>query len=108
MMTQGTKDDKWGYFRPGYFPLQDDSIAPAMVCLTEAHTDDEEPNVQFILVKADCCLKVWEDALFVSETDFDHAKNKSDCLNELMTRFMEKGYLPLNKIKSEVQFMSFH
>ncbi len=107
-MTQGIKDDKWGYFRPGYFPLHDDSIAPAMVCLTEPHANEEEPNVQFILVKADCYLKVWEDALLISETDFDLAKTQSEGLNELMASFMEKGYLPLNKIKSEVQFMSFH
>jgi hypothetical protein len=106
-MTQGTSDDKWGYFRPGYFPLQDDSIAPAMVCLSESH-NNEEPNVQFILVKADCCLKVWEDALLVSENDFDDAKNQSGELNDLMASFMQRGYLPLNKIKSEVQFLSIH
>jgi hypothetical protein len=107
MMTHGTSDDKWGYFRPGYFPVKDDSIAPAMVCLSETH-GDEEPNVQFILVKADCYLKVWEDALFISENDFDDAKNKSDQLNDLMASFMKRGYLPLNKLKNEVQFMSIH
>jgi len=106
-MTQGTSDDKWGYFRPGYFPLKDDSIVPAMICLSDSH-DEEEPNVQFILVKADCYLKVWEDALFISENDFDDARNQSGELTDLMTRFMQRGYLPLNKIKTEVQFMGIH
>lgn len=109
-MTQGTSDDKWGYFRPGYFPLKDDSIAPAMVFLSESHTE-EEPNVKFIMVKADCYLKAWEDALFISENDFDIAKkaqNESGELDDLMTRFMERGYMSLSKLKNEVQFNDFH
>lgn len=108
MMTQATSDDKWGYFRPGYFPVQDDSIAPAMICLSDAVSSEEAPNVQFILVKADCYQKVWEDALFISEHDFDHAKNNSEQLNDLMESFMKRGYLRLDMLKNEVKFPDIH
>ena len=102
--------DKWGYFRPGYFPVQDNSIAPAMICLGQKEHHNGEPDVQFVLIKADCYLKIWEDALLVSETDFEEAQKNAPIpdLYSLMDKFMTRGYLPMKKIKPNVQFLGLH
>lgn len=117
MLIDALKEDKWGYFRPGYYPMEKNNMVPAIVCLGEAHTG--EPNIQFVLVKADCYMKAWQDALFVSEKDFDHITNESEIsemqvenpnekIQVLTKEFMAKGYLPLTQIKTEVRFNQLH
>jgi len=114
MIIDALKEDKWGYFRPGYYPIEKNSMVPAIVCLGEAHTG--EPNIQFVLIKADCYLKAWQDALLVSEKDFDHItkepetqiENANEKIQLLTKEFMAKGYLPLTQIKTEVRFNQLH
>jgi hypothetical protein len=111
------KEENWGYFRPGFYPIQKDNIAPAMICLGEKAYDTEH-NIQFILVKTDCYLNDWEDALLVSEKDFDQitenmappteSQNSSDKLHALTEKFLNKGYLPLSVIIPEVQLNNIH
>ena len=109
------KEEKWGYFRPGYYPIKTNTVVPAMVCLSNTTTD--EPNVQFVLVKADCYLKEWQDALVVSEQDFKQVQAKcdtdieiniSDKIENLVAEFAAKGYLPLSKVKTEAKQQNFH
>ena len=109
-------EEKWGYFRPGYYPIKTHSVVPAMVCLSNTATDDE-PNVQFVLVKADCYLKEWQDALVVSEQDFKQIQAKCDAtieiditskIENLLVEFAAKGYLPLSKVKTEVKNNKLH
>jgi hypothetical protein len=111
------KEESWGYFRPGFYPLEKHNVVPAMICLGEAPYH-REPNIQFVLVKADCYLKAWQDALLVSEKDFDQIindsplpaspENPSEKIKHLMEKFIGKGYLPLNKVKAEVTFNALH
>jgi hypothetical protein len=108
-------EEKWGYFRPGYYPIKNNTVVPAIVCLSNSSKD--EPNIQFVLVKTDCCLKEWQDALVVSEQDFNQAQAKfntdfdiniSDKIENLTAEFVAKGYLPLTKIKNEIKNKHFH
>jgi len=111
------KEENWGYFRPGFYPIQKDNIAPAMICLGEKAYDTEH-NIQFILVKTDCYLNDWEDALLVSEKDYEQitenmnaistSQNSSEKLHALTEKFLNKGYLPLSKIIPEVQLNNIH
>ncbi len=111
------KEENWGYFRPGFYPVQKDSIAPAMICLGEQNYHSDH-NIQFILVKTDCYLNDWEDALLVSEKDYEQAskllnkkesqKNLNDRLHLLTEQFISKGYLPLSQIIPDIQLNSIH
>ena len=109
-------EEKWGYFRPGYYPIKSNTVVPAMVCLSNTLREDE-PNVQFILVKADCYLKEWQDALVVSEQDFKQVQDKCDPsieinisskIENLIAEFTAKGYMPLSKIKTEIKLNKVH
>lgn len=113
------KEESWGYFRPGFYPLEEQNVVPAMICLSESQAyNSKEPNVQFVLVKADCYLKAWQDALLVSEKDYDQITKDSSLpivdeningkIEHLIEKFMNKGYLPLNKVKTEVKFNAVH
>ena len=114
MPIDALTEEQWGYFRPGYYPIEKGNVVPAIVCLSEIITG--EPNIQFVLVKTDCYLKAWEDALFVSEKDYDHItqdqtaapEDANEKIKLLMDQFIAKGYLPLTQIKTEVQFNSLH
>lgn len=111
------KEENWGYFRPGFYPVQKDNIAPAMICLGEQAVDNEH-NIQFILVKTDCYLDDWEDALLVSEKDFDqvlaklnesqHAHTTTEKIHLLTEKFLNKGYLPLSTIIPDMQLNHIH
>jgi hypothetical protein len=109
------KEENWGYFRPGFYPMEESGVVPAMVCLSELPYQTE-PNIQFVLVKMSCYLKEWEDALLISENDFEQITKRSRLKSEdankkiqhFMKRFISKGYLPLTKVKSEVQFNPLH
>jgi hypothetical protein len=114
MLIDALKEEHWGYFRPGYYPIEKGNVVPAMVCLSEALTG--EPNIQFVLVKTDCYLKAWEDALFVSEKDYAHItgdqtqppEDANEKIKLLTDQFIAKGYLPLTQIKTEVRFNALH
>lgn len=114
-------EENWGYFRPGFYPVQKNNIAPAMICLGEQSYNSDH-NIQFILVKTDCYLNDWEDALLVSEKDYEQAAkildqkdrdnidnvNVKDKLHLLTEQFINKGYLPLSKIIPDIQLNSLH
>lgn len=108
-----TEEEKFGYFRPGFFPATSNSIMPAMVYLS--NIPFTEPDIQFILVKTNCCLPEWQDALTISEKDFDQAiancekvlptKGK---MTELVEQFKAKGYYPHTELNQQIHEANIH
>lgn len=91
-----------GFFRPGFYPAAKDTVLPAMVCVKPT-LDDEEPDVQFILIKLGCTLTEWEDALVVSERDFNLVDADQTPLEKLIKAFAQQGYFPLTKLNKHIQ-----
>jgi len=115
--TKAPADEKLGYFRPGFYPLKTKAIVPAIVCLRDDEYQ-EEPSIDFVMIRSNCPLSEWEDALSVSQHDFteayDLAENQFNAeqpqekIEYLLEKFTARGYLLLSEVDQRVQLNSLH